>query len=165
MNLTNALETNPYAFSLVCLGLFIIMLALFAGFTITKTDTSSAQRFTLLKNFFSYVDHLENNVFNKDIEKVEFKDTVEKITGLKISYKESENLFKMVHVNRNMVVGMNRSSSFFCGPSPMVNLGGSGLSIFCENYAVKPVFSVGTESHMTEGLGQKMLRIYKRKKG
>ena len=51
MNLTNALETNPYAFSLVCLGLFIIMLGLFAGFTTKnhqlKTGTSSAQSFTL----------------------------------------------------------------------------------------------------------------------
>ena len=46
MNLTNALESNPYAFSLVCLGLVLTMLALFAGFTTKyhqlKADTSSA---------------------------------------------------------------------------------------------------------------------------
>ena len=143
MNLTNALETNPYAFSLVCLGLFIIMLGLFAGFTTKyhqlKTDTSSAQSFTLLKKFFSYVDDLEDNVFNKDIEKVEFKDTVEKITGLKISDKESEyrTEFKMIDVNRNRIVGTGRRPSFFSGPnkysSRMLKLGGSRLNIFREN--------------------------------
>ena len=35
-----------------------------------KADTSSAQSFTLLKNFFTYVDDLEYHVFNKRIEKV-----------------------------------------------------------------------------------------------
>ena len=35
-----------------------------------KADTSSAQSFTLLKNFFTYVDELEYHVFNKRIEKV-----------------------------------------------------------------------------------------------
>ena len=35
-----------------------------------KADTSSAQGFTLLKNFFTYVDELEYHVFNKRIEKV-----------------------------------------------------------------------------------------------
>ena len=37
-----------------------------------KADTSSAQNFTLLKNFFTYVDELEYHVFNKRIEKVLF---------------------------------------------------------------------------------------------
>ena len=35
-----------------------------------KADASSAQSFTLLKNFFTYVDDLEYHVFNKRIEKV-----------------------------------------------------------------------------------------------
>ena len=82
-----------------------------------KADTSSAQSFTLLKNFFTYVDDLEYHVFNKRIEKVfstiltliysisqadntfdaqgEFKQAVEKITGLKITDRESEYLFKV----------------------------------------------------------------------
>ena len=81
------------------------MILLFAGFTAKyyqlKADTSSAQSFTLLKNFFAYVDDLEYNVFNRDVAKTEFKETVEKITGLKISDKESEYLLKMVDVNRN----------------------------------------------------------------
>ena len=61
-----------------------------------KADTSSAQSFTLLKNFFTYVDDLEYHVFNKRIEKGEFKEAVEKITGLKITDRESEYLFKVV---------------------------------------------------------------------
>ena len=81
------------------------MILLFAGFTAKyyqlKADTSSAQSFTLLKNFFAYVDDLEYNVFNKEVAKTDFKETVEKITGLKISDKESEYLLKMVDVNRN----------------------------------------------------------------
>merc|ERR1719483_1752699 len=140
MNLTNAMEKNPYAFSLVCLGLMAIMLALFAGFTTKylqlKADTSSAQSFTLLKNFFSYVDDLEYNVFNKDVEKSEFKETVEKITGLKISDKESEYLFKMVDVDKNGVIGAERRMSFLPGQKDFSNhllmLNGSRMSLFAE---------------------------------
>ena len=88
-----------------------------------KADTSSAQSFTLLKNFFTYVDDLEYHVFNKRIEKVfstiltliysisqsiskfdaqgEFKQAVEKITGLKITDRESEYLFKVWPWNIN----------------------------------------------------------------
>ena len=105
MNLKNTVEDHPYAFFLVCVGLLVTMLAMFAAFTTKyyqlKADTSSAQSFTLLKNFFAYVDDLEFNVFNRDVEQKEFKETVEKITGLKISDKESEYLLKMVDVNRN----------------------------------------------------------------
>ena len=89
----------------VCVALVMTMLIMFAAFTMKyyqlKADTSSAQSFTLLKNFFAYVDDLEYNVFNRDVEKTDFKETVEKITGLKISDKESEYLLKMVDVNRN----------------------------------------------------------------
>ena len=101
MHLVQSLE-RPIA---VCVGLVLTMILLFAGFTTKyyqlKADTSSAQSFTLLKNFFAYVDDLEYNVFNKEVAKTEFKETVEKITGLKISDKESEYLLKMVDVNRN----------------------------------------------------------------
>ena len=86
-----------------------------------KADTSSAQSFTLLKNFFTYVDDLEYHVFNKRIEKVlilkivislltfemfkgEFKQAVEKITGLKITDRESEYLFKMVDANHDGII-------------------------------------------------------------
>ena len=86
MNLKNTLEEHPYAFILVCVGLVFVMLAMFAAFTTKyyqlKADTSSAQSFTLLRNFFTYVDDLEQNVFSQDVKKTEFKDTVEKITGV-----------------------------------------------------------------------------------
>lgn len=114
MNLHNALEEHPYAFSIVCIGLVVIMIAMFAAFTTKyyqlKADTSSAQSFTVLKNFFTFVDDLDMNVFNKDVEKTEFKERVEEITGLKISDKESEYLFKMVDVNRN-----GKTFRFFSG--------------------------------------------------
>merc|ERR1719447_1412713 len=126
MNLKNALEDHPYAFILVCVGPVVTMILLFAGFTTKyyqlKADTSSAQSFTLLKNFFAYVDDLEYNVFNKEVAKTEFKETVEKITGLKISDKESEYLQKMVDVNRNGL-----------GPNNLLpRLNGSRLSILSD---------------------------------
>ena len=105
MNLLNKIEESEHGFMLVCLGIFAMMICLSAGFCQKyyqlRADTSSAHSFTLLKNFFAYVDDLEYNVFNKEVAKTEFKETVEKITGLKISDKESEYLLKMVDVNRN----------------------------------------------------------------
>ena len=105
MNLTNSLEENPYAFIIVCGGIMFTMLALFAGFTTKyfqlKADTTSAQSFTLLKNFFTYVDDLDDNLFNKGLDKPEFKETAEKITGLKITQRESDYIYKMVDSNTN----------------------------------------------------------------
>ena len=85
-----------------------------------RGDTSSAQNFTLLKNFFTYIDDIEYHVFSKKIEKVpisqddsiltfddvkgEFKQAVEKITGLKITDRESEYLFKMVDANHDGII-------------------------------------------------------------
>jgi len=143
MNLSNALEESPYAFILVLVGLVVIMIALFAGLTRKyyqlKADTTSAQSFTLLKNFFSYVDDLEYNVFNKNIEKVEFKGMVERITGLKISDKESEYLFKMVDVNRNGIVPNSRRPSFFCMNNGEVGkVDESRINISRENQTLKP---------------------------
>jgi len=143
MNLTNTLEEHPYAFILVCVGLVLAMLAMFAAFTTKyyqlKADTSSAQSFTLLKNFFAYVDDLEYNVFTRHVEKSDFKETVEKITGLKISDKESEYLLKMVDVNRNGIAappnsGGDRKMSFYCGPASgnLVKANGSRLSILSD---------------------------------
>ena len=47
-----------------------ITICMFIRYYQLKADTSSAQSFTLLKNFFTYVDDLEYHVFNKRIEKV-----------------------------------------------------------------------------------------------
>ena len=106
MNLKNRVEEHPYAFILVCVGLVFVMLAMFAAFTTKyyqlKADTSSAQSFTLLRNFFTYVDDLEYYVFNKKtLTAKEFKEAIEKITKLKISDKEAEYLFTMFDANRD----------------------------------------------------------------
>merc|ERR1712029_1260619 len=141
MNLTNFLETSSYAFLVVCISILVAMSFFFAGFVKKyyqlKADTSSAQSFTLLRNFFTYVDDLEQNVFSQDVKKTEFKDTVEKITGLKISDKEYEYLLKMVDVNRNGIVPQasgDRKMSFYCGPAAgsLIKHNGSRLSILSD---------------------------------
>ena len=69
-----------------------------------QADTSSAHSFTLLKNFFTYVDDLEYHLFSRSVTKAEFKDAVEKITNLNISQKESDYLFSMVDANNDGVI-------------------------------------------------------------
>ena len=62
-----------------------------------RTDTSSAHSFTLLKNIFSHVDDLEEHVFSKEkMGKGEFKESVEKITGLRVTDREADFLARMV---------------------------------------------------------------------
>ena len=106
MNLSNKIEEHSYGFLLVCLGILMMMICFFAGFYQKyyklRADTSSAHSFTLLKNFFTYVDDLEYYVFNKKtLSAKEFKDAVEKITKLNISDKESEYLFTMLDANND----------------------------------------------------------------
>jgi len=107
MNLKNHIEDDPNAFTIVCLSLLAAMIAILLCFCkkIFKlnADTSSAQNFTLLKSFFTYVDDLEYYVLSKKIAKSEFRVAVEQITGLKISEKESEFLFQMVDANKDGV--------------------------------------------------------------
>ena len=97
MNLDNRINEYPWAFLAVCGGIIFFMFFFLMGFVSKyyqlKTDTSSAQSFTLLKSFLGCVDYLE-------IEKSGFKEAVENITGLKITDKESEYLFKMVDTHR-----------------------------------------------------------------
>ena len=106
MNLLNKIEEHEHGFMLVCMGILIMMACFFAGFYQKyyqlRADTSSAHSFTLLKNFFTYVDDLEYHVFNKKtLTAKEFKEAIEKITKLKISDKEAEYLFTMFDANRD----------------------------------------------------------------
>ena len=106
MNLLNKIEEHEHGFMLVCMGILIMMACFFAGFNQKyyqlRADTSSAHSFTLLKNFFTYVDDLEYHVFNKKtLTAKEFKEAIEKITKLKISDKEAEYLFTMFDANRD----------------------------------------------------------------
>ena len=116
MNLINAFEENNYAFNLVCIGIVFAMMVVFAGLTKRyhklNADTSSAQSFTLLKNFFTYVDDLEYHVFSKRIDKPEFKEAVEKITGLKITERESEFLFRMVDSKKDGIIDTENELHF-----------------------------------------------------
>merc|ERR1719411_727888 len=62
-----------------------------------RRDTGPAHSFSVLKNFFTYVDDLEFHVFNKkEINRTEFKEAVEKVTCLKVSEREAEFLFLMM---------------------------------------------------------------------
>ena len=114
----------PVLFIPVLRRYYPVLLVFLRRYYQLKADTSSAQSFTLLKNFFTYVDDLEYHVFNKRIEKVfstilkliywisrsiskfaaqgEFKQAVEKITGLKITDRESEYLFRVWPWNINL---------------------------------------------------------------
>ena len=70
-----------------------------------RADTSKAQSFTLLKNFFTYVDDLEFHVFNKKtLNRAEFHQAVEKVTNLSISDKEAEYLFAMMDTDQDGVI-------------------------------------------------------------
>ena len=106
MNLLNKIENYEHGFMLVCIGILAMMIIFSGGFyqkySQMRADTSSAHSFTLLKNFFTYVDDLEYYVFNKKtLTAKEFKEAIEKITKLKISDKEAEYLFTMFDANRD----------------------------------------------------------------
>merc|ERR1719370_2146037 len=57
MNLKNHIEESPWAFTIVCISMVVAMIIIALVFTLKyyqlKADTSSAQGFTLLKNFFT----------------------------------------------------------------------------------------------------------------
>ena len=109
MNLLNKMEEYSYGFLSVCLGILVMMICFFAGFYQKyyklQADTSSAHNFTLLKNFFTYIDDIEYYIFNKKpLNREEFKDAVEKITKLTISERESEYLFTMFDANKDGLI-------------------------------------------------------------
>ena len=106
MNLFNKIEEHNYGFMFVCIGILFMMISFFAGFyhkySNLQADTSSAHSFVLIKNFFTYLDDIEYHILNmKTLNPKEFRNTVEKITKLKISDKESEYLFNMFDANKD----------------------------------------------------------------
>ena len=117
MNLSNNMDTAtpsevPWAFLVVCGAILVVMLLFFACFATKyhqlKTDTSSVHSFTLLKNFFSYVDNLELHIFDGKMRSEDLKESVEKVTGLRITERERELLVKMVEGNREGVLEAER---------------------------------------------------------
>ena len=98
MSLKTTFGENPYAFYAVCFSALALMLGILAFFwkkvQKLKSDKCAGQQFILMKNFFTYVEDLEQNVLSKKINKSEFKAAFEQITGLNISEMEYEFLFQ-----------------------------------------------------------------------
>ena len=127
MNLSNNMDTStsveaPWAFLVVCGAILVVMLLFFACFATKyhqlKTDTSSVHSFTLLKNFFSYVDDLELHIFDGKMRSEDLKESVEKVTGLRITERERELLLKMVEGNREGVLEAEREEALQAQWSP-----------------------------------------------
>lgn len=105
MNLLHGLESHPTAFYFTLGGISLVMSAIVAGFNAKynklKLDTSNATSFLALKNFFTYVDDLEFLVNKTELNKTEFQEALNKLTGLKVTEEESEFIFKMFDANKD----------------------------------------------------------------
>lgn len=81
MNLENHIENSSTAFTYVVVGMILFMLFMFGGFILKyyllKQDTSKAQSYNVLRNFFRYAELLEFQKFpDKNIKKQDFIDSV-----------------------------------------------------------------------------------------
>jgi len=108
MNLTHGLEEHPTAFFMALGGMTVMMSGIFIGFSANynklRVDTSSAQSFKALKNFFTYVDDLEYIVNKRKLNEKEFKEALHTLTGLKVTDEESEFIFKMFDANKDGII-------------------------------------------------------------
>ena len=132
MNLTNGLEDHPAAFMVTLGGISLVMTTIFAGkhppsqyqtnieyelrlkylifsgfnakYNKLNQDTTNAHSFLALKNFFTYVDDLEFIVSKKELNKQEFKEALNQLTGLKVTEEESEFIFRMFDYNKDGVI-------------------------------------------------------------
>ena len=105
MNLTHGLEEHPSAFFVTLGGISVVMTGIVVGFSRNynklKVDTSSAQSFLALKNFFIYVDDLEFIVKKQQLDRREFKSALNKLTGLRVTDEESDFIFTMFDSNKD----------------------------------------------------------------
>jgi len=103
MNLKNHMEGSNHAFMILLGAMLVMMATIFGGFIMKyyylKRDTSKAQSFSVLKNFFKCVDDLEFQDFPKFINKDDFVGAVKKITKINITDREADFLFQMVDQN------------------------------------------------------------------
>ena len=108
MNLPHGLEEHPTAFFMALGGMTVMMSGIFIGFSTNynklKVDTSSAQSFKALKNFFTYVDDLEYIVNKRKLNEKEFKEALHTLTGLRVTNEESEFIFKMFDANKDGII-------------------------------------------------------------
>jgi len=101
MNLENHIENSSTAFTYVVVGMILFMLFMFGGFILKyyllKQDTSKAQSYNVLRNFFRYAELLEFQKFpDKNIKKQDFIDSVSRVTGKELNDKDADFLFGMV---------------------------------------------------------------------
>ena len=83
MNVPNNLEQSPKAFTFLIVGMCLFMVLIFGGFLLKyyylKRDTSKAQSYNVLRNFFKYADLLEfefQQIPEKNIKKEVFIESV-----------------------------------------------------------------------------------------
>ena len=123
MNVTNSLETDPHAFMIIVLVLAVVMVAICAAFTIKyvmmKRDTSDAQSFSVLKNFFKCVDDLEFQDFPKLLKKSDFAEAVKRMTKMNVNEKEVDFLFQMVDNNGDGVIDTETELAVRVGITPL----------------------------------------------
>ena len=108
MNVKNHYEESNWAFMIVCIGMFVLMFLIIGGFYIKyyylKRDTSKAQSFNVLQNFFKCIDDLEFFKFEKLISKDDFIDAVKKVTKMPIADKEADFLFQLLDCDGDGVI-------------------------------------------------------------
>ena len=75
-------------------------------------DTSSAQSFKALKSFFTYVDDLEYIVNKKRLDEKEFREALNKLTGLQVSEEESDFIFRMLDANKDGLISTENELKF-----------------------------------------------------
>jgi len=116
MNLVSGLEEHPQAFLTVLGGMGLMMCGIFTGFSMKyrklSIDTSSAQSFKALKSFFTYVDDLEYIVNKKRLDEKEFREALNKLTGLQVSEEESDFIFRMLDANKDGLISTENELKF-----------------------------------------------------
>ena len=128
MNVINDLEHDTKAFTFILVGMCLLMVFMFGGFLLKyyylKRDTSKAQSYNVLRNFFKYADLLEfefqqfpeknikKDVFIKSVTRL-IRSTIYysiskvfvfRITGLTLNEKDADFLFDMVDSNNDGVI-------------------------------------------------------------
>ena len=91
MNVVNDLETNPKAFTFILVAMCLLMVVICGGFLLKyyflKRDTSKAQSYNVLRNFFKYADLLEfefQKFPEKNIKKEAFIESVTRLVRITV---------------------------------------------------------------------------------
>ena len=86
MNVPNHMEENPMAFTFILGGMCLFMVFMFGGFLLKyyylNKDTSKAQSYNVLRNFFKYADLLEFEFQQFPEKNIKKEDFIESVTRL-----------------------------------------------------------------------------------